>query len=116
MSIIHPTDPHGPDALACAQAGCARCLNHLIRQHEGLVHTVLQGVYRYGVPYADLVQEGRIALWRAVQGFDPERGYAFSTYAGVAIQRRTYTYVKRMTRPQGHFTCQGPYRRTQARR
>lgn len=103
MSIVHPTNPHGPDALACAQAGCARCFNHLIRQHEGLVHTVLQGVYRYGVPYADLVQEGRIALWRAIQGFDSERGYAFSTYAGVAIQRRTYTYVTRMTRPQGHL-------------
>lgn len=103
MSIVHPADPHGPDALACAQAGCARCLNHLIRRHEGLVHRVLKRVYRYGVPYADLVQEGRIALWRAVQGFDPERGYAFSTYASVAIQRRLYTYVRRMTRPAGHL-------------
>lgn len=103
MSIVHSVDGQGPDALACAQAGCASCLNDLIRQHEGLVHSVLKGIYRYGVPYADLVQEGRIALWQAVQGYDPDRGCAFSTYATVAIQRRLYTYIRRMTRPQGHL-------------
>lgn len=103
MSIVHPIDGQGPDALACAQAGCTGCLNQLMHEHEGLVHSALKGVYRYGVAYADLVQEGRIAVWQAVQGYDPSRGYAFSTYATVAIQRRFYTYIRRLTRPQGHL-------------
>lgn len=103
MSIVHPIAGQGPDALACAQAGCDGCLNQLMHEHEGLVHNALKGVYRYGVPYADLVQEGRIAVWQAVQGYDPDRGCAFSTYATVAIQRRLYTYIRRMTRPQGYL-------------
>lgn len=94
------------------------CLNQLIREHEGLVHSALKGVYRYGVPYADLVQEGRIAVWQAVEGYDPDRGCAFSTYATVAIQHRLYTYIRRLTRPQGHLPATptpGPDSQVEAR-
>jgi len=40
-----------------------------------------------GVPYAELVQAGRLALWRAALHFDPQRGVQFATYAGVAVER-----------------------------
>jgi RNA polymerase sigma factor (sigma-70 family) len=53
------------------------------------------------VPYEDLVQEGRIGLWQAVLRFDSQRGAAFSTYAGVAIERHIWRAVKRANRPQG---------------
>jgi RNA polymerase sigma factor (sigma-70 family) len=52
------------------------------------------------VVYDDLVQEGRIALWRAVLGFDPQRGVAFSSYAGKAIERRIWQAVARARRQQ----------------
>jgi len=48
----------------------------------------------YGTIYAETLQEGRIALWRAILGFDPERGTAFSTYASVAIARRVWRAVE----------------------
>ena len=102
MSIIHPLSPEGPATFACAQAGCQACLDALVRQHEGLVHTVLRRQFRAGLAYEDLLQEGRIALWQAVLHFDPQRGVAFSTYAGVAIERRIWRAVARANRPQGH--------------
>jgi RNA polymerase sigma factor (sigma-70 family) len=101
FSIVHPSPLNGPTAYVCAQRGCRVCLDHLMRQHIGLVHFVLRRQYRGDLAYEDLLQEGRIALWQAVLHFDPHRGIAFSTYAGVAIERRIWHAVARSKRPQG---------------
>ncbi|MBN1811918.1 MAG: hypothetical protein JXA14_08795, partial [Anaerolineae bacterium] len=37
------------------------------------------------ISYEEALQAGRIGLWHAIQGYDPRRGTAFSTYAWVAI-------------------------------
>lgn len=101
MFIIHPFPSDGPVAFTCAQAGCRVCLDALMRQHEGLVHHILRRQVCGDVAYDDLLQEGRIGLWQAILHFDPQRGVAFSTYAGVAIQRRIWRAAKRTDCPQG---------------
>jgi RNA polymerase sigma factor (sigma-70 family) len=75
-----------------------------VRQHEGLVHFILRRRVRGDVPYEDLLQEGRIGLWQAILRFDPQRGVAFSTYAGTAIQNQMWRAVKRDNRPQGRLS------------
>jgi len=99
--IVHLCPRNGPAAYVCAQSGCQACQDGLMRQHAGLVHFVLRRQYRGDLAYADLLQEGRIALWQAVLHFDPHRGVAFSTYAGVAIERRIWRAVARSNQPQG---------------
>lgn len=101
MSIVHQNELTGPDVYVCAQGGCRICLERLMRQHEALVHVILRRQFRGEVAYEDLLQEGRIGLWKAVLRFDPDRGVAFSTYAGVAIERHMWRLVARMNRPQG---------------
>jgi len=101
MSILHPLDPNAPTTFRCAQSGCRMCLEYLLRRHEPLVHAVVWAQRCWDVPRADLVQEGRIALWRAILHFDPERGIAFSTLAWIAVQRRIWSAAKRQHRPQG---------------
>ena len=102
MSIVHSPDLIGPAVFGCAQAGCQVCQDRLVRQHERLVHFVLRRQVCDEMAYADLLQVGRIGLWRAVLHFDAERGVAFSTYAVVAIQRwmwQAITQARRTAAP-----------------
>jgi RNA polymerase primary sigma factor len=54
---------------------------HLITANSRLVISVAKRYIGHGVPFLDLIQEGNLGLMRAVDKFDPDRGYKFSTYA-----------------------------------
>lgn len=79
-----------------AQVGCRQSLNLLMTRHEGLIHAVIHEQYLYGLPYEEALQAGRSALWRAIMGYEPERGTTFSTYAWVIIMRAVWAEVKRV--------------------
>jgi RNA polymerase sigma factor (sigma-70 family) len=63
-------------------------------KHEGLVHAVVRKQVLGNLPFADGLQAGRIGLWRAILGFDPQRGTAFSTYAWISIMHHVWREVK----------------------
>jgi RNA polymerase sigma factor (sigma-70 family) len=52
------------------------------------------------LPFAEALQAGRIGLWRAILGYDCQRGVAFSTYACTSIVRQVWRAVKLHTRFQ----------------
>ena len=58
-----------------------------LRCHDGLVHAVIRREGSGVLTYEEALQAGRIGLWRAILGYDPGRGTAFSSYAWVAIRR-----------------------------
>ena len=70
-----------------AQAGCPICLDHLMAQHNGLVHWVIRHYGSDPLDYDAALQAGRIGLWQALRHFDPARGVTFASYAVVAIGR-----------------------------
>ncbi len=53
----------------------------LVSRNLRFVVKVARGYARYGVPIADLVQEGNLGLMHAVEKFDPSRGTRFLSYA-----------------------------------
>jgi RNA polymerase primary sigma factor len=64
-----------------AKQGDARARKRLIEKNLRLVVSVAKRYRGYSLPFEDLIQEGNIGLMKAVEKFDPDRGYRFSTYA-----------------------------------
>lgn len=56
-------------------------------EHEGLVQAVVRRQASGDLPVAEARQFGRIGLWRAILGYDPQQGVAFSTHAWPCIIR-----------------------------
>ena len=64
-----------------ARTGDKRARQRLIEKNLRLVVSVAKRYRDNGLPFEDLIQEGNIGLMKAVEKFDPERGFRFSTYA-----------------------------------
>jgi RNA polymerase sigma factor (sigma-70 family) len=75
----------------------AQAVREGMEQHDGLVHAFIQRQGGGEISYEEALQAGRIGLWRALQGYDPARGTAFSTYAWVAIYRGIHRRVKELS-------------------
>ena len=65
----------------CAAAGNFAARQKMIEHNLRLVVNVAKGYLNRGMPLLDLVEEGNLGLMHALDKFDPERGFRFSTYA-----------------------------------
>ena len=65
----------------------------LVLSHLRLVVSVARGYLGYGLPHADLIQEGNIGLMKAVKRFDPDRGVRLVSFAIHWIKAEIHEYV-----------------------
>jgi RNA polymerase sigma-32 factor len=70
-------------------------LHRLTSAHMRLVIAMAARFRRYGLPQADLIQEGHVGLLEAAQRFEPAREVRFSTYASWWIRAAIQDYVLR---------------------
>ena len=67
----------------------------LVLSHLRLVISIARGYLGYGLPHADLIQEGNIGLMKAVKRFDPAQGVRLVSFAIHWIKAEIHEYVLR---------------------
>lgn len=65
----------------------------LILSHLRLVISIARNYLGYGLPHADLIQEGNIGLMKAVKRFDPDRGVRLVSFAMHWIKAEIHDYI-----------------------
>lgn len=67
----------------------------LVMSHLRLVVSISRQYLGYGLPHADLIQEGNVGLMKAVKRFDPERGVRLVSFAVHWIKAEIHEYIVR---------------------
>jgi RNA polymerase sigma-32 factor len=86
-----------PEELALAQrwrdGHDLEAAHRLVSSHLRLVAKIAMGYRGYGLPVSDLIGEGNIGMLRAVERFDPDRGFRLATYAMGWIRAAIQEYI-----------------------
>ena len=65
----------------------------LVASHLKMVVSVASDYKNYGIPVGDLIASGNMGLMQALQKFDPEKGFRFSTYAMFWVKAEIYETI-----------------------
>ncbi|HZM43474.1 MAG TPA: RNA polymerase sigma factor RpoH [Burkholderiales bacterium] len=77
------------------QTGDVEAARQLVLSHLRVVVAIARGYLGYGLPQADLIQEGNIGLMKAVKRFDPERGVRLVSFAVHWIRAEMHEFILR---------------------
>lgn len=72
--------------------------DYLMEKYKDFVKKRARAMYLIGGETDDLIQEGMIGLFKAVQDYRPDRDASFRTFAALCIDRQLYSAVKNSTR------------------
>ncbi|MDR0735995.1 MAG: RNA polymerase sigma factor RpoH [Zoogloeaceae bacterium] len=75
------------------ETGDLDAARRLVLSHLRLVISVARGYLGYGLPHADLIQEGNVGLMKAVKRFDPARGIRLVSFALHWIKAEIHEYI-----------------------
>ncbi|MHB9116686.1 MAG: RNA polymerase sigma factor RpoH [Burkholderiales bacterium] len=80
-------------AVRLKENGDVEAARRLVLSHLRVVVNIARGYLGYGLPQADLIQEGNIGLMKAVRRFDPGRGVRLVSFAVHWIRAEIHEYI-----------------------
>ncbi len=82
------------ELVKLAQSGDKRATEELLFRHLGLVRGIARGFFLVGGETDDLIQEGMIGLYNAVEDYKDASGKSFKNFANLCVSRRIIDAVK----------------------
>ncbi|MBL8515012.1 MAG: RNA polymerase sigma factor RpoH [Betaproteobacteria bacterium] len=79
--------------VALKSRGDLAAASEMVLSHLRLVVSIARNYSGYGLPHADLIQEGNIGLMKAVKRFDPDRGVRLVSFAVHWIKAEIHEYI-----------------------
>tara|TARA_Y100000310_G_C20527948_1_gene737004 strand:+ start:514 stop:1089 length:576 start_codon:yes stop_codon:yes gene_type:complete len=91
------------------QGGRMEINNELIKQWEPKINKMLQNTFVVGLDREDIAQELRIAIIKAAQGFNEDKGVLFHTYLHTAMINTIRTLIYKAERQLQSYSLDTPY-------
>ena len=81
--------------------GESEVADYLVDKYKYLVRQKARALYLAGGDQEDLIQEGMLGLFKAIQGYQEDREASFATFAALCIDRQLYSAIS-MSQRQKH--------------
>ena len=92
--------------ISLVKADDKYALDFIIEKYKDLVNMKVGKYFIIGAEKEDIIQEGMIGLFKAIQGFDNTKQNSFKTFANMCIERQLITAIKTSNR-QKHMPLNG---------
>lgn len=86
------------ELVSAYHGGQAQAADYIVKKYEKLVEKSARAFFLLGADKEDLIQEGRMGLYKAIRDYDSERDASFSTFANLCVARQIRTAVSTYSR------------------
>lgn len=86
------------ELITLIKTGDQDATDYIIEKYKGLVNMKVSKYFIIGAEKEDIIQEGMIGLFKAIQSFNSEKQNSFKTFANMCVERQLITAIKTANR------------------
>ncbi len=94
------------EVISLVKNGDKYAIDFIIDKYKGLVNMKVSKYFIIGAEKEDIIQEGMIGLFKAIQSYNSDKQNSFKTFANMCIERQLITAIKTSNR-QKHMPLNG---------
>nr|WP_296156338.1 sigma-70 family RNA polymerase sigma factor [uncultured Blautia sp.] len=96
--MSHYDDYSDEELISRLRSGESEISDYLMEKYKELVRYKARAMFLIGGETDDLIQEGMIGLFKAVQNYQPDKDTSFQTFATLCIDRQLYSAIQNSNR------------------
>lgn len=97
-NVSNYTNDNDEDLIKKVKSGDNEALNYLIDKYKEIVNMKVSRYFIVGAEKEDIMQEGLIGLYKAIQNYDGEKQNSFKSFANLCVERQLITAIKSSNR------------------